>query len=216
MYCCRFSPRIIGLFCVVAGGFCASFSWAADAMIFEGVLGNAQITQYTPEDTTADFSGSSALFRLHVPLAQGATKVFSFTLSNQYIDATTSSTDSAGLSHFASEANLGAGFSFRWRILYLGTEYQQSSIRQISIGTSSSAKKEYTLTGPLYYGGLMYRMGALGIGVVYCYKKNLVSTDKMNLASDTYYEEKTVALSLSYHFSGTKGQFFKGLFSKKP
>jgi len=190
-----------------------SLAFGVEALMLEGSFGNSKTTIYSPQDTETSIAGNTTFLRLHFPLLQSQNQLFSFTLSNQFFHGKSEVT-SGGQTQILAQSGFGGGLSYRLSFLIIGAEYQQTNFDQITVG-SPSTETTYYVGVPHLYGGLLYRFGRLGLGVIYSYKKMDIPAEKSLLSSARPYEEKNVLLSLTYHFDGGTGAFFRSLFTGK-
>jgi hypothetical protein len=192
--------------------FCTPFLVHADeAFVLEGALGTSQSSLYTAEDLEVKPKGSTALLRLHIPLVQNPKHILALTFSNQMVNANVSG-PASDQAQFLIYSGYGFGLSYRYRIFVLGAEYQQTSFRQITTGTNSG-QVSYITAIPSYYGGLLFRMGHLGLGLISSVKSVNLPADKTGLTADRPFAEASTLLSVTYHFDGARGAFFKSLFT---
>lgn len=201
--------KILGFFVV---SFCLwpLFAGAEDALIMEGSLGASTVNAYSPQDAQIQTSGNTALLRLHVPLLQNKQNLFSFTISNQFMDSKIYDAETE-LTQFVSSSSIGGGFHYRYRFFSLGAEYHSCDFRQITVG-NSSIEVNYTLALPVYYAGLQYRFGRLGLGFIYSLREVQVPAEKSYLSADRSFKEQNTAAVVSLYFEGSKSNFFKSLF----
>lgn len=183
-----------------------------EAFMLQGLYGNSESTIYTPQDSKEEIKGTNAAIRIHIPLLQWSYNNLAFTISNQFqqgklVDPATNLTQSLV------ESALGAGLSYRFSVLILGAEYQQAKFSQMTVGTSS-ADRTFNVNMPMYYGGLIYQFGRLGIGVIYSMKEMDLPAKKTQLSTDRPFQETVTSVSISYHFAGSTADFFSSLFTK--
>lgn len=187
----------------------SSLSWAAkEAFVVEGGMGSPEVSMYGLNDVLVKPKGDVSYLRLHLPVWQSKHQIAALTLSNQYYDGVKKE---AGDSHVLAYSALGLGFSYRYRFFLLGSEFQSATVRHSLVGTSQGLKN-YTFTMPSVYGGLLFRMGDLGIGVIGYSKSGTISKNQSGLSQDRTYKESGTLICLTYHWDGAKKKFFKSLF----
>jgi len=189
----------------------SSESLAEEAFVLEGSLGLSTVNIYSPQDTKIQPTGNTALLRFHLPVFQSKSQSVSLTMSNQYLDSKIYDTGT-GLTQFVSSTSFGAGINYRFYFFSLGVEYQSSDFRQLTVGTPST-EINYTVALPIFYGGILYRFGHLGVGVIYSFRQLNIPAEKTLLSTERPYNEQSTAFVVSYHFDGSKKAFFKSLFS---
>ena len=189
----------------------SSVAVAEEAFVLEGYLGTSVVNIYSPQDTEIQPTGNTAVLRFHLPVFQTKSHIVSLTMSSQYLDSKIYDTGS-GLTQFVSSTSFGAGINYRFRFFSLGAEYSSGDFRQVTVGTPST-EINYTVALPLFYGGILYRFGRLGLGVIYSFRQLKIPAEKTLLSTERPYDEQSTALVISYHFDGSKKAFFKSLFS---
>lgn len=188
-----------------------SQAFGDEALMLEGAFGTSQTSIYSPQDTETSIGANTTFLRFHFPLLQSKNQLFNFTLSNQFFHGKSEIT-SGGQTQILAQSSFGGGLSYRLAFLIIGAEYQQANFEQITTGPQTTDNIFY-FGVPHYYGGLLYRFGHLGLGVIYSYKKFDIPAEKSLLSTARPYEEKNVLLSLTYHFDGGLGNFLRSLFS---
>jgi hypothetical protein len=183
---------------------------ATEAFFLEGSLGQTQTTVYSPQEEKLKYNGSSTIVRLHFPLFQSDNAIMSFTLGNQFVDARADGA-TAGQNQYLYYVSPSSGLSFRIYSLFFGAEYQFASIRQTTVGPSSAASN-YTLPLPTAYGGFLFRLGNMGLGVIGLAKNTILPPEKSGLTTEYPFTETGAMLTVSYHFDGDRRSFFRGLF----
>lgn len=184
---------------------------AEEAFVLEGHLGQSVVNAYSPQDAKIQPTGNTAMLRFHLPIFQTKRQIVSLTMSNQFLDSKIYDTGT-GLTQFVSATSFGAGLNYRFSFFSIGAEYQSSDFRQMTVGTPS-IETNYTMTLPSFYGGLLYRMGRLGLGLIYTVRQVNIPADKTMLSTERPYDEQSTSFVVSYHFDGSKKAFFKSLFS---
>lgn len=185
---------------------------AKEAFFVEGGMGSPISTVYGLDDIRIEPSGDLSYLRFHFPVKQTKTQIFSIALSNQYYDGLKKNT--ASESHLLSYSAPGLGFSYRYRFLMMGADYQFAEVRQSLVSTSPNLKN-YNFNMPNLYAGFLFRLGSLGFGVNYYTKTGTIPKKETGLTQDRDYKESGAVFSLSYHWSGTPKSFFRGLFRKR-
>lgn len=188
----------------------AQFVLADEAMMLEGSLGNSQATMYSPQDAETKIAGNTTFLRLHFPFLQGMSQFVSLTFSNQFFHGNSDTTDT-GQRQILGQSAFGVGLSYRLPFLILGAEYQQGTYDQITVGPQTTENIFY-MGAPHYYGGLIYKFGRLGLGLIYSLKKFNIPAEKSLLTTPRPYEEKNILFAITYHFDGGTGAFLRSLF----
>ncbi len=183
---------------------------AEEAFVIEGGIGTAETQMFNPQGQAMTANGNAAYARLHFPLIQGARQILALTFGANigetgYTDSTLNRTQ------FASRSGTNIGLNYRIFVFNFGAEVQSNGLRQTTVG-DMSALITYDVQLPVYYGGILWRLGKMGIGARYAVAKSTIPKKSSLLDEDHPFEEKMASITLSYHFDGTRSAFFSSLF----
>lgn len=176
----------------------------------EGSLGTNQANISSLADNRTTLDGRTANVRFHTTLSYTAHRIFAFTVSSYFFDA---KYDGPAIDQvqLLSYTSLGLGASYRYYSFIAGGEYEFASFRQSTVGFGSGISN-YNVGLPHIYAGLLHRLGNMGVGLTYSYKRTDLTGNQTGLSGNRPYEEKSVLLSLSYHFDGTRKFLIRSLF----
>ncbi len=185
-------------------------SASQESFVVEGSAGSSKTNINSLGDVPIGLDGKTASIRFHTTVSWTAKKIVAFTVSSHFYDGKFDgpADDQVQLLSYTS---FGLGASYRYYSLILGGEYELAAFRQSAIGPGSGVLN-YNVGLPHVYGGILHRLGNLGIGLTYSYKRAELTSQQTRLSGNRVFEDKTVLLSLTYHFDGTKKFLIRSLF----
>lgn len=162
------------------------------------------------DSTTAQYSGVSGVTEFQAPIYERDRFRFGGTLSYRYMELRNKSISET---QFAAHSGFGVGLQVTYRFLLLGVDYHSIHAKDFLTGPGST-NYSYSYMSSASYAGLIWQIGALGIGAIYSTGKASLSPSTFTNQGPAEMTEQLIGLRLNYNFrTGTK-QFFRGLLKK--
>lgn len=172
---------------------------------------DSAVLNYTLEDGTINrYSGLCGVTEFQAPFYEKDRFRIGGTLSYRYMELTNKSTTDT---QFAVHTGFGAGLQMTYRFLLVGADYHALQAKDFLIGTSSS-NSAYNYMVASYYGGLIWQMGTLGLGLIYSTGTASIAPSSFTNQQNAVVTETLVGFRLNYNFKVGSKKFFKGLFKK--